>query len=403
MILNSIEKKQITYTYLTFLMNGLLALSIGCLMPYIKESMSLSYGFVGLLVSLHSIGNFISSFFAGTIAVAIGRKRSIILFEICFFLSYLLIFLFSLKSVLVIAFLMTGLARGASSNFANTVINNIAPGHAGLLNALHAMFSVGALLFPILLTAFMRFSLKGWRYCIVLMIVIGIICLILYAKIPVKDNLNSDNSEKNSENCNTNKKSEEENISGFGFFKEPLFYLVTLTIFFYLCVEQGVIGWLVTYFTDTGLLSESLSQLTGTLMWTMMLLGRLTVAFGLKGIKKENMLVVMGIGVGVFFCLLLSFKNPLYIMLGLSGFGISMAGIYATTVSFAGRIIQKYSLCWSFILTIASFGSIIMPMIIGEVAERFGIFAGMSTIMVVVLIDIILIVALKIHIKKETV
>ena len=75
----------------------------------------------------------------------------------------------------------------------------------------------------------------------------------------------------------------------------------------------------------------------------------------------------MGFGlVGFFILLLFSTSTPL-ILVGIMGFGFSMAGLYPTTVSFAGTIIQKYSLAWSFILTIASFGSILMPSIIGKI------------------------------------
>ena len=88
------------------------------------------------------------------------------------------------------------------------------------------------------------------------------------------------------------------------------------------------------------------------------------------------------------------------IVLGIVGFGYSMAGVYPTTVSFCGGLIQKYALAWSFILTLASLGSIIMPTIIGRIAESAGIVYGMSSVAVVILIDFLLITALNIYIKK---
>lgn len=65
----------------------------------------------------------------------------------------------------------------------------------------------------------------------------------------------------------------------FGFFSEPLFYLCVATLFFYLCAEQGVIGWMITYFKDTGFLPASLSQMTASVLWVMILAGRLTTAW----------------------------------------------------------------------------------------------------------------------------
>ena len=81
-------------------------------------------------------------------------------------------------------------------------------------------------------------------------------------------------------------------------------------------------------------------------------------------------------------------------MFGIVGFGYSMEGIYPTTVSFAGKLLQKYSMAWSFILTTASFGSILMPSVIGKIAADAGIAVGMSSVAVVLVIDFVCIIAL---------
>ena len=82
------------------------------------------------------------------------------------------------------------------------------------------------------------------------------------------------------------------------------------------------------------------------------------------------------------------------------GFGFSMAGIYPTTVSFTGNLIQKYPLARSFILTTASIGSILMPSIIGTIADTAGIYYGMSSIVVVVLIDLLFILGLAVYVSR---
>ncbi len=379
-------KRQLWFTYFAFMLNGVLALSIGSLLPFIREARGLDYAFAGMIVSLHSIGNLVSSFASGTLSVWIGRKRSILLFNACYALAYVLIIYGNSNFTLAAAFLMTGLSRGASSNFGNYTINNLAPGKAGYLNGLHAMFSIGAFSFPIFLTVLTRTDSDKWISACYFMIVMGILSWLLYFLSPVPTEAGGAKGQKSAEN-------------NFGFLKEPLFYLCTLTMFFYLCVEQGVIGWLITYFVDTGLLSNSLSQLMASVLWIMMLAGRLTAAWMSEKVKKEKMLLIMGIGFVCFFFLLLLCKNTVPIIIGIMGFGYSMAGIYPTTVSFCGRLIQKYAIAWSFILTTASLGSILMPMIIGRIAQSAGIAYGMSSIVVVVLIDLVLIAALNVYVK----
>ena len=380
------QKKQLIFTYFIFACNGMLALSIGSLMPLISDARGLNYEVCGLLVSLHSIGNFASSFFAGIFAEKIGRKRSILIFNSFFALAYVIILLSGNIPLLMAAFVMTGLARGATSNCCNTIINNLAPGKAGIINGLHAMFSVGAFLFPILLMLMTASNPENWIYASLFMLIIGMLSWVLYFFLPM-DGLTVAKKEKKGSN--------------YGFFKEPLFYLCIATLFFYLCVEQGVIGWLVTYFKDTGLLSPSVSQLMASMQWIMILAGRLLTAWLSSRVDKKKLLPVMGASLVVFFLILISSKNVGMIVFGIMGFGFSMAGIYPTTVSFAGKLIQKYSLAWSFILTFASLGSILMPSIIGAIAGVYGIFVGMASVGVVIAIDLVCIVALIKYVKKQ--
>lgn len=380
------QNKQLLCNYGVFIINGMLALSIGSLLPYIRDARGLEYAFCGMLVSLHSVGNLISGFASGALPAILGKKKSILLFNAFFALSYLVIIISDNNYLLALAFFLTGMARGATSNFCNKSINELAPGKASILNGLHAMFAIGAFTFPLLLLALTSTDASNWIYACYFMLIMGILSWILYFIVPVSED--------------TAKKEQKQATDGFAFFKEPLFYLCTLTLFFYLCAEQGVIGWMITYFKDTGLLPASLSQATASVLWVMILAGRLLTAWLSSKIQKEWLLLVMGFGlVGFFILLLFSSSTPL-ILTGIMGFGFSMAGLYPTTISFAGGIIQKYSLAWSFILTIASFGSIIMPSIIGKIAETAGIFYGMQSIIAVVIIDFICITLLVRYIRK---
>lgn len=386
---DAIQKKRFFISYTVFLINGMLALSIGALLPFLREARGFDYVFNGLLVSLHSVGNLASSFLAGILPRFLGRKKSILLFNSFFAIAFLIILFGKNNALLPVAFVMTGLARGAASNFCNTVVNELATGKAWILNGLHAMFSVGAFLLPIILMLFTRSDESRWILVCWFMLAVGILCWILYFMIPLEDGGKAE--------ADTRKQAD----GGFGFFREPIFYLCVSTLFFYLCTEQGVIGWLITYFKDTGLMSPGLSQLMASVQWVMILAGRLTVAALSMRVDKNKLLRVMGIGFVLFGMLLLFSRNVPLIIIGIMGFGYSMAGIYPTTVSYAGELMHKYSYAWSFILTMASFGSILMPSVIGRIAESAGIAYGMSSIIVTVAVDMVLIFALTAYYKTR--
>lgn len=389
---NQKQNRQFFLSYIVFMVNGMLALSIGSMLPFIRDARGLDYGFCGMIVSLHSVGNLLSSFFAGIVPTFLGKKRSILLFESFFAISFALILFGQNNICLVLAFLMTGLARGAASNYCNAKINALAPGKAWIINGLHAMFSIGAFLFPILLTLITGMNASNWTYACVMMLAIGVLAWFLYWMIPEDE---EQKKQRKTEGNGEEKKTAAVSENGsWGFLKEPVFYLVIVTLFFYLCAEQGVIGWMITYFKDTELLSPSVSTITASVQWLMILFGRLTVAAVSLKVAKEKLLPVMGVGLVAFFILLIFSRTTFWIMAGIIGFGYSMAGVYPTTVSFAGKLIQKYPMAWSFILTLASLGSIVMPSVIGKIAETAGIAVGMSSVAVVLVIDFICILAL---------
>lgn len=382
------KKRQFINSYGTFLLNGMLSLSIGSLLPYIRDARGLEYAFCGLIVSLHSVGNLVASFASGALPALIGRKRSILLFNAAYAVSYLLIIFGGNNLCIALAFFMTGLARGATSNCGNTTVNQLAPGQAWILNGLHAMFSVGAFLFPLILTVLAGNGGENWIYVCYFMLAMGVISWLLYLGIPMEQSAAAKGKERG---------------GGLALFREPLFYLCTLTLFFYLCAEQGVIGWLVTYFKDTGLLDASLSQMTASVQWAMVLTGRLLTAWLSVRAPKERLMRLMGVGLVLFFGVLITGTSPVQIMIGIMGFGISMAGIYPTTVSFSGLMMEDYPMAWSYILTMASIGSVLMPSVIGKIADAAGIAVGMSSVGVVVVIDFVFILILTafVHTKGE--
>jgi len=377
--------KTVICAYGIFLISAMMCISTGQLLPFIRDAKGLDYAFCGIIVSMHSVGNLISSFTAGLLPKWLGRKRSMILFNLCISLSYVLILLGSNKYIIALAFLLTGIARGASSNYLNTEVNNSMTGSATALNILHASYAVGALLFPIILLVLVGSDPSRWTIACIFMLIMGIISVILYYIMPISE----DN------------KNEVSKTSDHSFFKEKMFYLVLFGLFFYLCSEQAVIGWLVTYFKDTGYLKDPLASLTTTIQWSMVLIGRLVVAYLTKKIDKRKLLPLMGVGSIIFFIILLFSKTTLPIIISIAGFGFFMAGVYPTITSFGGDLMKKYPMCWSYIITGAGLGSIIMPTIIGFIADTYGIYIGMSSIIIVMAIEMAIMLLIVKNSKKS--
>ena len=268
------------------------------------------------------------------------------------------------------------------SNCCNATVNALYPGNVAALNCLHAAFSAGSFLFPLLLTAFTHYSPRNWVFACILMAALGCLSILLFA-ICFNDYSKRQKKEDSSHKAKAH-----------GFLKEQVFWAITATLFFYLCAEQGVIGWMVTYFTDTGYISEELSQLTASILWIMVLLGRLCTAYLSEKLDKRKLLPFMGLGFALFFTILLFVRSTVGIVVLVMCIGFFLAGVFPTTLSFSAPIVSRYPLSLSYILTIAGAGAVIMPTVIGYVARRAGIVWGIGTVIFAVLIDFVCIIRL---------
>lgn len=177
-----------------------------------------------------------------------------------------------------------------------------------------------------------------------------------------------------------------------GFLKNKYYLAACGILFFYLCAEQAINGWLVTYFKDSGILVGGFATSMTSLLWIAILLGRLLNAYLSKTMKKSKLLLVNAFGYVAFFVILLVSRSLTPAAIGIVGAGFFMAGLYPTTISSIGKIIREYSIGLSFLLTFAGLGSIIMPSIIGTVADKIGIIGGMSTVIIAVVITLLLII-----------
>lgn len=76
---NRSQKLIFAVCYYSFFVNGGLTLILGSILPFMKNSYKLDYVIVGMLLSMHAVGNLVSSFIAGVLPIYLGRRKSILL------------------------------------------------------------------------------------------------------------------------------------------------------------------------------------------------------------------------------------------------------------------------------------------------------------------------------------
>lgn len=363
--------------YFVFAVNGLYAMILGSLLPLISSEYGLNNTVSGSLISAHQVGNLIAGLTAGILPLYLGRKKSIIFLCTFVVLGFLIMIFNGNPVLLILGFLFTGLSRGSISNFNNTVVNEVSNSSPAALNFLHSIFAVGALTAPFLVILCTKlFGDMGWKASAIVIIVLAVISIFLFSKMKMDE---------------TQKTKSKVKIS-YDFLKSRYFWISSGILFFYLCAEATINGWLVKYFIDSRIMTIQYAQMLASLLWVVMLAGRLTCAIVGDRVSKKTLLLATTIGTAIFYLLLLYTRNLVLITIAIMGLGYSMAGIYATTVSTVGSTIKVYPMAMGVLLTIGGVGAIIMPILTGALSDAFGIFAGMSAIVFAIIFMIFCVV-----------
>ena len=166
-------------------------------------------------------------------------------------------------------------------------------------------------------------------------------------------------------------------VTDWSFLRSTRFWLLTGLLFCQNAAEQSVTGWMVTYFKGSGIIAGALAAYTVTVMWGATLVARLLIAFVFPFKQPRKAMVVMGVSCTIFYILLVQARSQGAAIVLLFAFAFAMAGMNPTAVASAGRMTSVTSM--GIMLPVAASGAILMPWVIGVVAESAGLAAGMMT------------------------
>lgn len=371
--------------YLVYFVLGVAVILIGSILPSLREANSLSYGQSGNLLSVQSVGFLL----IGLVTAAAIRKMGMHRAYVCIVAS-LPIGLFMLVRggsflFMAAAMFLVGIAKGSITDYNNRVISNYAQGEAAPINSLHIFFAIGACLAPFLALCMTGISAeRGWLYALIVSAVLSLAAVIAgaFVKIDLAES-GTDGTEGASGTAGTaGTDSAAESASGsiadnsLAFFREPLFLWTLLMGICDQALESSLMGWMTTYYLETGIVSEQISQLTTSLLWFAFLIGRIICMFIAMKWRPDKMLLVMGCGTAVFMILLTASTNALLLLLSTVGLGLCLSGVYGTAVANASGIFSRYSSAMGLYVTIAGIGGAAAPALIGILSDMFSVRTG---------------------------
>ncbi|MCD7955704.1 MAG: MFS transporter [Lachnospiraceae bacterium] len=372
--------KQRNAGLLAFSLSGVCAISSSIVVSLLQESYGFAYGMTGTLLSLMSIGNLISGFLTGFLPSKIGTRLTVTILTAGYAIGYLVMGLSGWMTVLMISFLLVGLAKGCTLNTCTILVGDNSPDRTRGMNIMHACYACGALLSPFFIAAAAK---AGSFIPMFLLSAFGLILWMTFLLTPMgaADNgRESGHVKEQAQNTARRKGSDRERAKGrtdWSFLRSRKFWLLTGLIFCQNAAEYSVNGWMVTYFKGSGIISGAFSTYTVTVMWAATLLGRLLIAFVFPVKDACRAMIRMSLGCIVFYLglMLVHSQTPAVVMLLL--FAFSMAGMNPTAVAGAGRMTSAASI--GVMLPVAGIGAVVMPWIAGLISEQVSLAAGMAS------------------------
>lgn len=354
--MNSLDKRLQMSGFIAFFISGILSISTGIIVSLLQERYGFDYNITGTLLAICNIGNLMAGFATGVLPAKIGLKTTIIMLSAGYELGYLWLGISGWMVILVLSFLLIGFAKGSVINMCTILVSNHSENRAKGMNIMHSCYALGALICPFVIAAA---GLVGPSIPMFTLGFLGLVLWIIFHWTPLE-----------------NKKAGKKEKTDWGFLKSKRFWLLTGLIFCQNAAEISVNGWLVTYFKGSGILSGTLSAYTVTVMWTATLIGRLLIAFVFPLKNPYTAMIKMAIGCTVFYIGLITANTQVTAILLLFAFAFAMAGMNPTAVACAGKMTSVASI--GVMLPAASFGSILMPWIIGIVSNAAGLKIGMG-------------------------
>lgn len=363
------QKSMFYRCYYGFLINGMVVLLIGAILPYLIHDTGISYGIAGGMLSSMAIGNLCASLLYPILSQKIGRKRTVVMLAAFFPICLTIITLLPHVGILYLCFFLMGIGRGSVSIFNNSIINDYGNGTPAALNILHTFFAFGAFLAPFLTSSMISLSFN-WKHILYMVIALYLSSLISFATMPLKK---EDILEKKETTTRSNTHS---------YLKSFQFYCMGFVLFFYMGVENCVNGWFVTYLQNIGIMSDSYATNLVSVTWIVIMIGRLTCAWLSEKVSKKLLLLINCIGSTLSLFLLISSQNIILITIAMVFIGFFLAGIYPTSIASAGALLKGTTSGMSLLMAMSALGGIIAPQIVGWIADFSGISGGISFLVI---------------------
>ena len=357
---SSLTRKPIFYfaAYgLCFISLGLAGVSLGPLLPSLSQATGTSLAQISFVFSARSLGYLIGAAGGGHYYDRVNGHKLMVFSLSLMLIGHFLIPLFPSFFVLLIAMFIIGLGHafidiGGNVNLLWIYQSNVGP----YMNAMHFCFGVGALLSPIIIQQVLAVTNNKleWPFWVLAFAFLPGILSLIFLDPP-------QNPEKDRPSNNSNRDN------------YLLIVLLMFLLFLYVGVEGGFGGWIYTYIIKGNIASETAASYMNSIFWGALTFGRL-ISIPLARKIKPSKLLLGNFGFAILsLALILLWPTKKSIVWIVSiGFGLSLSSVFPTLMALSETRLKITGRVTSLFFVGASFGGLLMPMILGQIFDYIG-------------------------------
>lgn len=365
--------------FAAFIAYGMVVALLGPTLPDLAEHTQSNLSQISILFTARSLGHIVGALY---VARFYDRLPGHIVLGASLLVMGLMVALMPtvpLLWLLVIILLVIGVTEGSVDVGGNTMLvwihgRNIGP----FMNALHFLFGLGAFFGPIIVaqTVMMSGDIK-LAYWVVALILVPVVVWILLVPSPQP----------------THKAEESQLLRG----EIVLIVLIALFFFLHVGAELSFGDWIYTYSVSLGLATVTTAAYLTSAFWGSITLGRLIGIPFTTRIRPRTLLLSSLVGALVSVGIILVWSDStIALWVGTIGTGLSMASLFPSTITFAGRRLNITGRITGWFFIGVGAGSMVFPWIIGQVFET----VGPQSMMVIIIIGILLALAVLGSLKR---
>jgi fucose permease len=364
-------KKLLSLLCLGFIINGFMVILTGTLVTYLMQDCGLTHSQAGFLASIQAAGNLVAGLLSGLVIKRIGRKYASMLYCIMFALGFSVLLYSSSPALIYVCIFISGLGWGLCNNVCHLLVNSDGMS-SGSIYFMHTSYALGAFVGPMVLNLLLMLKF-GWRSSVWVVVISSLILFLLLWPTDIPEEAPSQTTAK-------------KNAIDFTFLKNKRYYVCFFLYFCYGGVETCINSWLITFLSEKGIMSLSTAQIMLSMLWMVIIVGRLLQIFLQKFIPARYLL--LGQSALMFLCitlLALTKSEPFAIALILI-IGLFMAGITPANALNAKEFMHGEGVSSGIIFAGNGLGGTLIPFVVGLLFDHISLTAGMLSLSALLLV-----------------